>query len=366
MNILLTNESLAVRPATEPFVRDLARHLQERGHLVFVASSDPGHRERLLERDLIAVAGDLENLPIRPDIIHALHPLDAMTALTALPGVPAVYHDRGSFWQNLPPRHPRLLHHLLPSRGLLEQLRAPLEQAGATCSHFPISVATDRFTLVREPPGALRRALFINHHLLPDGDTLQAFAAVARSLDLSLDIAGIEFGCGREEAERILPAYDLVFAAGQNAADALACGCAVVVTGANGFGGMVTGENLELWHDQGFHPAHGSTPPIPFAELRSVLRAYQCGNHIALAQRLRRAATFTAAVDRLEALYAEIIQRHATAPPCHSDEEMRAISCYLRGIAPKIMFANFSHTGLMQPRISWVPSTVGPGIFPQK
>jgi hypothetical protein len=106
MRILVTNERLNQRAGSDLFVRDLARGLNQLGHFVFSYSSDLRERERLLERDAISVATDLENLPFRPDVIHARHHLDAMAAVMALPEVPAIYDCTGGAPLGIVPRHP--------------------------------------------------------------------------------------------------------------------------------------------------------------------------------------------------------------------------------------------------------------------
>jgi hypothetical protein len=140
-------------------MRDLARALQSRGHLVFGFSSDPIQRERLLERDLIAVATELERLPFKPDVIHAHHHLDAMTALAALPGVPCLYHEHGGAWQDLPPAHPRIYRYLAASQSLAEGMRAHLGSGGAEVTPWLHAVDCARFLKVRKLPSTPARVV---------------------------------------------------------------------------------------------------------------------------------------------------------------------------------------------------------------
>ncbi len=132
------------------FVRDLARALQARGHVVFAYSSDLGEGERLLESDVLGVSTDLEKLPFQPDIIHAQHHLDAMTALTALPGVPALYHCHGAVWREAVPKHPRIYHYLAMSRTLAERIMVESNIAADDITLWWNTVDTARFRTVRE------------------------------------------------------------------------------------------------------------------------------------------------------------------------------------------------------------------------
>lgn len=364
MNILITNQSLAVRAGTEPYVRDLARALQSLGHMVFGYSSDPGQPERLLERDLIAVATDLENLPIRPDVIHANHHLDAFTALTALPGVPAIYQEHGGLWQDMPPVHPRIHHHLAPSRRFAGTMAANGHLPGSRVSVFPLAVDGARFGRIREPVATPRRALCINKYFGEDSRVIQMVKDAAARRGLALDFAGREFGCKHEEAESILPEYDVVFAGGQAAAEALACGCAVVTMGSAGLGGMVTPDNFECLRDAGFDPEPGASP-VDSDDLADLLGGYAAENCLSLARRIRVESDFPAAVQRLIGLYEEVMERQKSAV---TDvlAEMSATARYLAKIAPGIYKVNYQKTGLMQPSIVWKPTTLPTGDNPQK
>jgi hypothetical protein len=364
LKILLTNQSLAVRTGTEPLMRDLARAMQGRGHFVFGFSSDPCQRERLLERDLIAVATKLEHLPFRPDVIHAQHHLDALTALTALPDVPCLYHEHGGPWQSTPPVHPRIHRYLAASQPLADGMRAAMGANATEVTPWLHPVDASRLQKVRKLPLTPARALFVNVHFPEFGKTVPILREAAARCGLTLDFAGREFGCGSEEAEEILPEYDVVFASGQVAAEALACGCAVVTYGAAGYGEMVSSENYEKLRQENFTP-QATALPIPFDQLEGVLGAYQVSAGPQLAERIRMDAEFGQAVERLLEMYQDVILRHQQSPS-NPESESQALSRYLRNLAPGIMRANNHPNGLMRPKVSWVPTALPSGNNPQK
>ena len=158
MGVLVTNTRLDGRGGTESFMRDLARGLQSRGRTLMAYGSDTQQQERLLDNDVIAVATDLEHLPVRPDVIHAMHHLDAMTAIASLPGVPALYHCHGAVWRRASPTPA----HLSPSgrvHDLAERIAVEFNLAPDTITVLANSVDVARFRRVRSLPAGRRRVV---------------------------------------------------------------------------------------------------------------------------------------------------------------------------------------------------------------
>jgi hypothetical protein len=206
--------------------------------------------------------------------------------------------------------------------------------------------------------------LFVNHHFADSGQTISVLRAAAARCGLTLDFAGREFGCGSEEAENILPGYDLVFAFGPVAAEALACGCAVVTQGAGGYGEMVGPGNYERLRQENF-TLSADTIPVPFAQMEIPLSAYQPDAGSLLAERIRADADFQTAVDQLLEIYHDVIAQHQRAQP-NPRAELLATSRYLRNLAPGIMRAHNQPSGLMRPKIVWTPTALPTGKNPQK
>lgn len=334
MRILITNHKLGTRGGSEAFVRDLARGLQSLGHSVIAYSSDLRQRERLLENDMIPVATDLEKLPYLPDVIHGQHHLDAMSAVLALPGVPALYHTHEGSWLGCPPKHPRIYHYLAVSRTLRERLIVEFNIPQSDITVFLNGVDLARFCRVRTPPVQAARALFYNSRQKDSGDTLSAIREAALQCGLEFDCVGTPFGNVTAEPEKLLPCYDIVFASGISAIEAMACGCAVVILGRTSCGEMVQPENFDRFRQVNFSIAVNSPPPS-VERIVEQLRGFNAGRCAAVTERLRREADFSQGVRQLVTIYEKVIERHNQSKP-DLRAEVLAASRYLRMLVPLI------------------------------
>lgn len=334
MRVLVTNITLNVRGGTESFVKALARGLQARGHSILAFSSDPAQQERLLENDVIPVATDLERLPFRPDVIHAQHHLDAMTALASLPGVPAVYQCHGAVWREAVPRHPRIYHYLAVSRTQAERMAIESNIAPEDLTVLLNGVDLEVFSTVRTLPPRPLRALFYNSRHAAVSPTVMAIREAADRHGLAIDFVGAHFDRVLLAPEHVLPDYDIVFASGRSAIDALACGCAVIVLGRTSCGDLVRPENYERYRQTNFSIAVNSSPPSA-ERIAQQLALYSASDGAAVSARLRRDADFNHSVDVLVRRYEDTIARNAAAPPCLA-EESRALAGYLRRIVPLV------------------------------
>ena len=66
-----------------------------------------------------------------------------------------------------------------------------------------------------------------------------------RFTDVSIEFAGEASGLRSENPESLLGQYDIVFAKGRCAREALAVGCSVIISDSQGLGQMVTSANVE-------------------------------------------------------------------------------------------------------------------------
>ncbi len=335
MRILITNGRLDNRGGAEWFVQDLARGLERLGHQTLAYTSDPGYRPRLVDNDLMPVATDLEHLPYRPDIIHAQHHLDAMTALTALPGVPAIYHCHGAVWRESPPRHPRIYHYVAVSVTQRHRMMTEANLAADDLTVVLNSVDLDRFRTVRTPPPRPRRALFFNKRHREGSETREAVREAAERHGLDFEIAGWPFdGSAPIAPETVLPQYDLVFASGRSAIEALACGCAVVVLGRTSCGELVRPDTYDRYRQVNFAIAVNSPPPSADAVAAEIDR-YSPDGCREVTARLRTEADIRLSVDTLLRLYRDVVDRHQRAVPDPRAESL-AVSSYLRSLVPLV------------------------------
>ena len=334
MRVLLTNTRLDGRGGTESFMRDLARGLERRGHTLMAYGSDSTQQERLLDNDVMAVATDLEHLPVRPDIIHAMHHLDAMTAIASLPGVPALYHCHGAVWRESVPKHPRIYRHLAVSTTLAERIAVEFNLPTDTITVVPNGIDLSRFRSVRRLPRRPARALFFNSRHRPDSDTLAAIREAAARRQIDLDCVGTPFGRTTIEPEKLLPDYDVVFASGRSAIEALACGCAVVILGRTSCGELVEPHNFASLRDRNFSIAVNSPPPSP-DRIVAALDRFSPEACAAVSARLRQEADFGRTVDALITIYEHVVEQHRRTEPDPA-AEMQAMARYLRKLVPLI------------------------------
>ncbi|TLD71197.1 glycosyltransferase family 4 protein [Phragmitibacter flavus] len=334
MKVLITNNRLEFRGGAESFVRDLARNLQSFGHTVMAYSSDLGQRDRLLTYDQVPVTTDLANLPFKPDIIHAQHHLDAITAIAALPGVPAVYHIHGAVWRDRPPIHPAIKHYLAMSRTIRERAMIENNIPPSDITVFLNSVDLHRFQRIRNLPEKPLRALFYNPNHGPQSPVYQTIREAAETCGLTLDAIGYHFSNMINNPQEVLSTYDVVFASGLSAIDALASGCAVIVVGANGCGPLICRENYDRLRTVNFSIPINSPPPS-VAGIIEEIRRYSQEDATAICQTLRHDADQQRSTRDLIRIYESVIQQYHDHPPSLEDQ-MLGLSNYLRTLVPLI------------------------------
>jgi hypothetical protein len=249
--VLIANVTLAGHTGTETATRDLAHGLRAAGHAPMVYAPTLGDLADRLRAAGIPVVARLTDLPDVPDLVHGHHHVETLTALLRFPGVPGLFvcHDRTAA-ASAPPRLDRIRRYVAVDLNCLERLRddygipAPL----ARVIHNAVDLA--RFQpRAPLPPRPQRAAIFSNY--AGPGTHLESVQAACARVGLPLDVIGA--GVNREEAEpeRVLGAYDLVFAKGRAAIEALATGAAVILCDAGGLGPMVTTaafEELRWWN----------------------------------------------------------------------------------------------------------------------
>jgi glycosyltransferase involved in cell wall biosynthesis len=267
VRVLITNCWLDGRTGTELYVRDLALGLLREGHQPMVYSPRHGEVVDELRQAGVRVSDDLaEPLPV-PDVVHGHHTIETLAALTRFPAAPgvSVQHD-ASAWMDEPLDHPRLLRHVAVD----ELCRERVVAAGIDAARTEVvgnGVDLLRFG-ERDPlPAVPRRALLLTNS--PAGEYVEAIAAGCASRGVVLDVLGA--AAGRPVVpEDVLGGYDVVFAKGRTALEALAVGCAVVVCDRGGVAGMLTTEVLEEWRRWNFGRrllVQRHTPEVVTAEL---------------------------------------------------------------------------------------------------
>jgi hypothetical protein len=160
---------------------------------------------------------------------------------------------------------------------------------------------------------------------------LQLVRDACGSAGIKVDTIGIGFGTPEQRPERLLGEYDIVFASGRCALEALAVGTAVVLIDSDGLGPLVTMDNLERLRSLNF--AKGALDlEFNMEELVGQLGSYRPSDADAVANRVRSVASVEAAASKLVSIYREVLEKYKVLD-LDPAQEIRAHCTYLRDLA---------------------------------
>ncbi len=332
LRILLTLRDLTLRGGSQLFTRDVAEGLRELGATPIVYSPRLGELASELRARGVAVIDDLDRLGSAvPEVIHGQHHLEAMTAMLRFPQVPAIYVCHGWLpWQEAPPRFPSLRHYVAIDG--LRRDRLVLEHgiAESQVEILPNFVDLERFKPRERLPAKPLRALLLSNQATPQGFAATVLrAAAARAI--SLDTVGVGFGNATARPETLLGDYDLVFARGRSALEAMAVGCAVVLCDVEGCGALVDPQNFDALRAQNFGLA-ALRPPVVVERLLAEMDRYDPQSVEMVRRRVRAEAGRDAAIERLVAIY----HRAASVVPSPHETGLDAASRYLAWLGPEV------------------------------
>ncbi|QDU86988.1 hypothetical protein Pla175_03420 [Pirellulimonas nuda] len=327
MRVLITNQFLDKPSGTDRYVCDLARGLLQRNCLPAVYSPHPGQAADELRRSTVPVVDRLAKMTTTPDVIHGHHSHPTMAALAAFPHTPAVYfcHDWDA-WHDRPLDHPRVLRHVAVDQTCYDRLVCLGGVPEDRALLLPNWVDLGRFTPRAPLPARPRRALVFNN-LIRLAGRRDPFRTACRAEGIELDFAGAASGGSVAHPEQMLGRYDVVFARGKSAMEALAVGAAVVLCGFGRLGPMVTPEALDTLRGQNFGRRAIQTP-LTAEGVRTQLARYNPAEAAQASARVRGECGMTPVIDALVGLYAQVIAEHAAAPP-NAAAEGRAVAAYL-------------------------------------
>jgi len=323
LRILITNITLATRTGTEMYVRDLATALLDRGHAPIVYSTDLGAVARELLAARVPVVDDLGALATPPDVIHGHHNLPTMTALLRFPGVPAIFFCHDSLaWHDSPPRFPSILRYVAVDLSCQERLvlkhAIPQDRVRVLLNFVDLERFKPRGPL---PPRPSRALVFSNY--ASERTHLAAVREACSRAGITLDVLGAGEGNIRGRPEEVLGRYDLVFAKGRCALEALAVGAAVVLCDAGGVGPMVTTGDLDQLRPLNFGIRALRHPLDPDVLAREVAR-YDPKDASEVSRRIRATGGRDAGVDQVVALYQEALSEHASRGGFNGESKERA------------------------------------------
>lgn len=336
LRILLTNNTLACRAGSEMFLSDVALGLLRRGHLPVAYSMTLGELAEELQRKTVPVIDDLNSLQEPPDVIHAQHHLEAMAAMLHFPETPVVYYCHGWLpWQEQPAVFPTITKYVAVDDLCRERLVTTPgilpDQIRTLYNFVDLSRFQPRPPLPEKPKSAL---IFSN--TASDENHATIIRAACRSLGIErVDLMGTGSGNVQKQPEARLPEYDVVFAKARCALEAMAVGCAVVVTEVRGVGGLVTPQNVEALRRLNFGVRTLQAIPLSEASIVEALSGYSAADAARVSKWIRAEADMERYLDELEALYLEADQ-NSTLGSLTPEMKLSAAANYLQGLAPLV------------------------------
>lgn len=333
MRILITNSSVGTRSGTELYVRDLACGLLERGHNPVVYTPKIGPLAREIRDKTIPVTDSLDSITTPPEIIHGHHNLETMTALLHFARVPAVFfvHDNISR-RDVPPRFPRILRYAAVDYTCYDRLVSehgiPEDRAAVVLNSVNLDVFKPRGPL---PPQPKRALLFSNASSVHYAAVREACAQTG----IELDVIGHDSGNVCDKPQEVLGQYDIVFAKGRSALEALAVGAAVVLCDFRGAGPMVASARLDGLRRLNFGDRTLRSEVRPEVLAREIAR-YDAADAAEVSRRVRAEAGSDRMVDEVLALYAEVLEEYAASPRGDAEAESRAAAAYLRWLSVRL------------------------------
>lgn len=336
LRILLTNNTLALRAGSELFLSDVAQGLLRRGHLPVAYSTTLGDLGEELQSKTIPVINDLNALQEPPDVIHAQHHLEAMSAMLHFPETPVVYYCHGWLpWQERPVVFPNIFTYVavddLCRERLLTTPGIASEQVRTLYNFVDLKRYQPRAPLPEQPQSAL---IFSNQASDQNYAGLIRAACRARGIE-RVDLIGQSSGNVQPRPEELLPQYDVVFAKARCALEAMAVGCAVVVTERYGVGGLVTSQNMQQLRRLNFGVRTMQAAPLTEASLVDALSGYNAADASKVSQWIRQEADLEQYLDQLELLYHGAVQR-SQDETVSTASKFRAAANYLQELAPLV------------------------------
>lgn len=335
LRVLLTNNTLAGRAGTELYVRDVAIGLLERGHQPIAYSSKLADVAAELRAATIPVIDDLKLMRQAPDIIHGHHHLDAMTAMLHFPDVPSIFICHGWIpWEEIPPAFPRILRYIAVDHTCRDRLLIEHGIAEDKVQVLLNFVDLYRFRSRTPLPERPKRALIFSNQATEQPDVADIGQACERH-GIALDIIGLGANNVSPRPEDVLGRYDIVFAKGRAALEALAVGASVILWDPGAFGPMVTAENLDNLRELNFGIRALRYHVSADALSREIAR-FDASDAGKVSMRIRSEAGRERALDKLITIYQDVLAEYRSNRVDDARSELSAAAVYLRMLAPRL------------------------------
>ncbi len=339
LRILFTNNKLSDRAGSELVVLDLATEFRRRGHFPVAYSSVHGRVADELRQACIPVVSDLSKLGEPPDIIHGQHHIEAMTAMLHFPGTPAIYACLGWLpWQESPPKFSNIRKYIavgeLTRESIVTSCAIPRDDIAIIPNFVDLKKFGIKKALAKKP---LSAAIFDNTVTARSGYAQTVRMACQRANIPRIDVIGIASGNASNSPEKLLGSYDIVFAVGRSALEAMCMGCAVIVSNPMGAHGMIVPENVDaIFGRIGLSSLESDRLNANF--LYDEILKFTPERTLEVTRRIREKVDLKAAADRYEAIYHDAMADWDSSPPSAETvgEQFREIARYITSLKPMI------------------------------
>jgi hypothetical protein len=303
---------LVSRNGGELYVAEVSRALAERGHDVTVLVTVDGALADELRRDGIDVMTAARRTP-PPEVIHGQGSIATRAAMTRHPAAPALFvcHHHLLWHERIAPAT-QVRRYAGPSMLCVRAMRDVGAPPDRTLL-LPNFVDTRRFARRGPLPESPQRALVFSNYAVPGG-YLEAVRAACSERGIALDVVGEGIGRTTSEPESLLAGYDVVFAKGRAAIEALAVGCAVVMCDFPGLGPLVSSDGYDRLRAMNFGWEALDRPHDP-SLIRAELDRYDPVDAGKVSDRIRRVASLDAYIARLEELYEDMVREYQEPEP---------------------------------------------------
>lgn len=336
LKILITHRDLSEPGGSEWFTIEMALAMHQRGHDVRVHAPGGADGAGLLKSRGIHVDTTLDTVPWTPDIIHGQHHLQAFSTLVSFTTAPMLYYSHGSFpWVEHPPLHGRIYRYAVMSKGMMEGMETfygiPRHKVAAIGNYVDLN----RFTRVRNAHGRPTCALLFGNNIFSPQQLAEIELACSES-GIRLDKMGRPFGNSSRCPQSSLADYDIVFAIGRCAIEAMASGCAVIPVSPELACSLVTPDNFDHLAASNFAPRHYSPEAMLRKEwIKHQIAAFDPVSAAEVTGRVRGEFGMDKAADALENLYFETVALHKKAGPRPAADELLDMKRYLAWIGPE-------------------------------
>lgn len=320
--ILFTNSAIAGPTGTELYIRDLAREFRARKCEVVIYTLRTGDLAEEIRALGIPVVDHLSALGETPDIIHGQHHLPTLQAMLAFPETPAVFVCHGwRPWEEMPPALPRIRRHVavdpLTRDRIIHEGRIAQEKVHILPNFVDLDIFRPRWPLPEWP----ERAAIFSNYVRPGSPYFRSVSTACARLGIELDVIGSGFGTATNQPAPTLAGYDLVFAQGRSAIEAIAVGSAVIVASSRAFGPLVRPENYHELRRFNFG-IRALEHPVDAEHIVNEIRTYNPNAAAEVTVRLREEADLRSSADDLMQIYEQAVADHQREPTDHHAERL--------------------------------------------